>query len=103
MPLIPWTTPNRTEFEAFDATCARSGWADWLVGVTDDPKRALFTTHRLRSSGDAWIARKAIDDHQAWEVEEYFRTVCKTKQGGTSGSLNHIFVYAYRLKPHTKP
>ena len=31
LPLIPWTTPHRTEFEAFDATCARSGWADWLV------------------------------------------------------------------------
>ena len=35
MPLIPWTTPHRTEFEAFDATCARSGWADWLVNGID--------------------------------------------------------------------
>ncbi len=35
LPLIPWTTPNRTEFQAFDATCARSGWADWLVEGID--------------------------------------------------------------------
>lgn len=35
IPLIPWTTPARTEFEAFDATCARSGWADWLVAGLD--------------------------------------------------------------------
>ena len=31
MPLIPWTTSYRAEFREFDATCARSGWADWLV------------------------------------------------------------------------
>lgn len=43
MPLIPWTTPDRTEFEAFDATCARSGWADWLVKGIDQ----LFTEYEL--------------------------------------------------------
>ena len=43
MPLIPWTTPDRTEFEAFDATCARSGWADWLVEGIDQ----LFTQYDL--------------------------------------------------------
>jgi hypothetical protein len=43
MPLIPWTTPTRTEFEAFDATCARSGWADWLVKGIDQ----LFTEYDL--------------------------------------------------------
>jgi len=31
MPLIPWNTTYRPEFRQFDATCARSGWADWLV------------------------------------------------------------------------
>jgi hypothetical protein len=35
LPLIPWTTPHRTEFEAFDATCARSAWGDWLVRGID--------------------------------------------------------------------
>ena len=43
MPLIPWTTPYRTEFEAFDATCARSGWADWLVKGIDQ----LFAEYDL--------------------------------------------------------
>ena len=43
MPLIPWSTPNRTEFEAFDATCARSGWADWLVKGIDQ----LFADYDL--------------------------------------------------------
>ena len=43
IPLIPWTTPSRTEFEAFDATCARSGWADWLVSGIDH----LFSEYEL--------------------------------------------------------
>jgi hypothetical protein len=43
MPLIPWTTPYRTEFEAFDATCPRSGWADWLVKDIDQ----LFAEYDL--------------------------------------------------------
>jgi hypothetical protein len=43
VPLIPWTTPSRTEFEAFDATCARSGWADWLVRGLD----RLFSEYEL--------------------------------------------------------
>jgi hypothetical protein len=79
------------------------GFGDWFVGVTDDPKHQLFSVHRLRSSGDAWISRKAIDDLQAVEVEEFFRTVKKTKGAPGKTSLNHVFVYAYRLKPHTKP
>ena len=43
MPLIPWTSPYRTEFREFDATCARSGWTDWLVDGIDK----LFTDYDL--------------------------------------------------------
>lgn len=79
------------------------GFADWFVGVTDDPKRQLFTVHRLRTSGDAWISRKAVDDLQASEVEEFFRTVKKTAGAPGKTSLDHVYVYAYRRKAHTKP
>ena len=79
------------------------GFNEWYVGLTDKPKHALFTVHKLRTSGDAWISRKAIDDLQAKEVEEYFRTVRKTKGKPGPTSLDHVFIYAYRMKPHTKP
>lgn len=79
------------------------GWGDWFVGVTDRPKHALFSQHGLRATGDAWIARKAKDDLQAMEVRDYFRTVRKTKAQASAGSLDHVFVYAYRCKTHTKP
>jgi hypothetical protein len=77
--------------------------AEWYLSVTDDPKRALFTQHKLKSTGDAWISRLAKDDLQAWEVEEYFRTVRKTRGQRGASSLDHVYVYAYRMKPHTRP
>jgi hypothetical protein len=79
------------------------GYSDWFLSVTDKPKHVLFKIHKLRTTGDAWIARMAKDDLQAWEVEEYFRTVCKTRGQKTASSLDHVYVYAYRMKPHTKP
>lgn len=78
-------------------------FGEWCVGVTDKPKHALFARHKLRPSGDAWIARKAKDDLQASDVEEFFRTVLRTRGTGGSNSLDHVFVYAYRMKPYTRP
>lgn len=43
IPLIPWTTPYRPEFREFDATCARSGWSEWLVKGIDK----LFSDYEL--------------------------------------------------------
>ena len=79
------------------------GFSDWYVGVTDKPKEQLFSVHKLRSSGDAWISRKAMTDMQASEVEEFFRTVRRTKGNPGRTTLDHVYVYAYRLKAHTRP
>lgn len=35
LPLIPWIPDYKAEFRTFDATCARSGWQDWLVAGID--------------------------------------------------------------------
>jgi len=43
MPLIPWIPTYKPEYRTFDATCARSGWADWLVAGIDK----LFTDYEL--------------------------------------------------------
>jgi hypothetical protein len=61
LPLIPWTTPSRTEFETFDATCARSGWADWLVKGIDQ----LFTEYDLDGiyfdgTSEAWRCENQV-------------------------------------------
>jgi hypothetical protein len=35
LPLITWNPGYKPEFRTFDATCARSGWQDWLVTGID--------------------------------------------------------------------
>lgn len=43
MPLIPWDPTWNVENQGFDATCARSGWSDWIVRGIDQ----LFTDYDL--------------------------------------------------------
>ncbi len=43
LPLIPWVPGYKPEFRTFDATCARSGFQDWLVAGIDK----LFTDYDL--------------------------------------------------------
>lgn len=43
LPLIPWSTTYLPEYQNFDATCARSGWSEWLVKGIDK----LFTDYEL--------------------------------------------------------
>ncbi|HIJ63078.1 MAG TPA: hypothetical protein HPQ04_10350 [Rhodospirillaceae bacterium] len=76
---------------------------EWYVSVTDAPKHTLFKVHQLKPSGEAWISRKATSELQAIEVSEYFRTVQKTRGTQVEASVGRVFVYAYKMKPHTKP
>jgi hypothetical protein len=36
-------------------------------------------------------------------VAEYFRTSHRTKGPGGQPADNDLYVYAYKMKPHTKP
>lgn len=78
-------------------------YAEWYVAVTADPKRSLFGKHALKTTGDPWISRRAVDDLQAAEVEDYFKSVRKTKGGNGRASVQDVYVYAYKMRPHTKP
>lgn len=79
------------------------GFGEWYVGITDSPKQRLFGAHKLRTAGDAWISRRAVDDLQAEEVEQYFKSVRRTKGGNGRTSINDVYVYAYKMKAHTRP
>ena len=77
-------------------------FSQWYVGVTDAPKKTLFSVHKLKDTGDAFITRRARDDLQALSVVEYFQTVMKTRGSRAKTSLDHVVVYAYKIKPHTR-
>lgn len=56
LPLIPWDPSYKPEMRGFDATCPRSGWADWLVAGADK----LFGDYDLDGlyfdgTSEAWV------------------------------------------------
>jgi hypothetical protein len=58
VPLIPWDPSYKPETRGFDATCPRSGWADWLVAGCDK----LFTDFDLDGlyfdgTSEAWVCQ----------------------------------------------
>ncbi|ARJ67575.1 hypothetical protein WV31_18880 [Magnetospirillum sp. ME-1] len=78
-------------------------FGEWYVGFTANPKVKLFSGHKLKEKGDAWISRLAKDEVEAHEVAEFFRTTRKTKGPGGQPGDNDLYVYAYKMKSHTKP
>lgn len=62
MPLIPWNPSYKPQTRGFDATCAASGWSDWLVDGVDK----LFARYQLDGlyldgTSEAWACRN--DEH----------------------------------------
>ena len=97
---------SRTEIiNDIDDCISRNGanYGEWYVGFTGSPKLKLFNQHKLKDKGDAWISRLAKDEYEAHEVAEYFRTSHRTKGPGGQPADNDLYVYAYKMKPHTKP
>lgn len=80
-----------------------SDFREWYVGVTADPKTRLFSQHRLKRTGDAWISRRAIDGPQAREVAGYFVSVRNAKGGAGASDVDGEYFYAYKIKAHTRP
>lgn len=77
-------------------------YREWFVGATGAPKAMLFTQHKVRQTGDAWIARLAKDDLDARDVVGYFVGTRKTKGRTKEGRDTDLYVYAYKVKSHTR-
>jgi len=83
---------------------ARNGakFNEWFVGVTGSPKAMLFTQHKVKQAGDAWISRLAKDDLDAHDVVEYFVGTRKTKGRAKERKDSDLYVYAFKVKSHTR-
>lgn len=69
-------------------------FADWYVGITNDPEERLFTGHNLDRE-DKYIVRQCSSDDIAREIEQYFLNLgCDGGPGG--GNETSVFVYAYK-------
>lgn len=77
-------------------------FGEWFVGCTGAPKAMLFTQHKLKQSGDAWISRLAKDELDAKDVVEYFVSARKTKGRPKEARDTDLYVYAFKIKSHTR-
>lgn len=79
-----------------------SGYRNWYVGITKDPKDRLFNDHRVSEPNGWWIFREAYSDTSAREVEAFFLNYKGTQGGSGGGDEQSRFVYAYRITNTTR-
>lgn len=70
VPLIPWNPSYKPQTRGFDATCAASGWSDWLVDGIDK----LFAHYDLDGlyldgTSEAWACRNT-EHGCGWKDEQ---------------------------------
>ncbi len=79
-----------------------NNFAEWFVGSTGEPKATLFSRHKVKQVGGAWIARLAKDDLDAHDVVEYFLTTRGVKGKSKQRTDDDVYVYAFKVTSDTK-
>ncbi len=79
------------------------GYRAWYVGIASDARERLFTDHKVKEKGDAWIYRGCGSSTIAREIEDYFVNTKGTDGGTGGGDASTDMVYAYKKAPHTDP
>ena len=77
---------------------------DWFVGVSAEPKEALFDEHKVDPEQDIWMYKQALSLAACKTVQRYFLDTLKTD--GTQahdGSGATDCVYLYRKSVRTVP
>ncbi|KPG01476.1 hypothetical protein IP86_04295 [Rhodopseudomonas sp. AAP120] len=79
-------------------------FANWYVGLADEPKRALMDQHGVRDSEDPWLYKQLLTNRAARTVQDYF-----VEHLGTAGARDapqteeFDCVYLYKIAEHTRP
>lgn len=78
-------------------------FANWYVGIADQPKQVLFDQHGVRDDEDPWLYKQLLTNRAARTVQDYFLDHLRT--GGTRAnehSENFDCVYLYKIAAHTR-
>lgn len=89
--------------EAIEAYVEEHGglWSQWYVGIAADARDRLFSDHKVRERGDAWIYWPAATSRLAREIEAHLIAEHDVQGGTGGGGENTRYVYAYRIAAHT--
>lgn len=78
-----------------------SNYGSWYIGITSDPRKRLFTDHKVDEKG-SWIYGEVDTNDLARSVEQYFLDLgCDGGPGG--GDYTSKIVYAYLKTYNTSP
>ena len=76
--------------------------SEWYVGIATEFMQRLFQDHNVNPKNDFWIYQYAGSRSAAEKIEHYFINTLGTKGGPGGDDENTKFVYAYRVRPHTR-
>ena len=73
--------------------------SSWRCGVTSDPQKRLFQSHRVNQGAGFWICKNAGSLYGAQQIELYLRSL------GCQGppDRGRRYAYAYLMTPTTRP
>ena len=74
----------------------------WYVGIAADAQDRLFNDHSVKKEGDVWKFCRAASSAEARKIEKYFIDTKGTQGGPGGGDESLVFVYAYKIKSHTR-
>lgn len=81
-----------------------SNFSDWYVGISDNPKEALFDRHKLDPTQDIWMYKQALSFTACRTVQRYFLNSLKTDgEPVEAGDDATDCVYLYKKSPRTVP
>ena len=81
-----------------------SEFGDWYVGIAEDPKSALFETHKVDPDKDIWLYKQALTFSACRTVQKYFLDSLDTDgEHITSGSESTDCVYLFKKSMRTVP
>ena len=79
-------------------------FSDWYVGISHDPKKALFEDHELDEQNDIWLYKQAMSFAACETVQKYFLETQNTEGNKlVAASEDTDCVYAYKKSENTKP
>ena len=82
----------------FDST-----FSNWYVGLSDQPKIALFDLHGVRDAEDPWLYKQLLTNRAARTVQDYFIDHLKTAGArGVEQSEDVDCVYLFKIAAHTR-
>ncbi len=77
-------------------------YSSWYVGISESPRKRLFTDHNVDEKNGSWIYNTASNSMIAREIENHFHDLgCDGGPGG--GDEDAKAIYAYKKTTNTNP